>query len=165
MHRNLVLGFLLFSLMICMTSAAWAGALDDVKAGISAANGNDYDKAIGLFTKAIESSELPRETLSKVYFDRALAWGEKGDYGKTIADYTKAIEINPRYAEAYNNRGLAWGKKDDYDKAIADYTKAIEINPKYAEAYFFRSIAWGKKGDYDRSNADKAKAIEINQGR
>ena len=165
MHRNLFVGFLLFSLMVCATSTAWAGALDDVKAGISAANRDDYGKAIGLFTKAIESGELPRENLSKVYFDRGLAWGEKGDYDRSNADKTKAIEINPNYAEAYNNRGRAWGKKDDYDKAIADYTKAIEINPKYADAYLNRSLAWGKKGDYDRSNADKTKAIDINQGR
>jgi tetratricopeptide (TPR) repeat protein len=128
MRRNLFVAFLLLFLMVCMSSGAWAGALDDVKAGTSAANRNDYDMAIGFFTKAIDSGELSRNTLSKVYFDCATAWGEKGDYNKAIADYTKAIENNPKYAEAYVSRGLAWGKKGDYGRSNADKARAVEIN-------------------------------------
>ena len=128
MKNILFMAILLLSLMVCVTSLAGAGALDDAKAGIAAANRDDYDKAIGLFTKAIESGELPRENLSKVYFDRARAWGEKGDYDKAIADYTKAIEINPKFADAYLYRSIAWGKKGDYDRSDADKAKAIELN-------------------------------------
>ena len=69
----------------------------------------------------------------------------KSQYDKAISDYTKAIEINPRFAEAYYNRGLAYGKKGQYDKAISDYTKAIEINPRFAEAYNNRGDAYGRK--------------------
>ena len=56
------------------------------------------------------------------------------DYDRAIADYTKAIEIDPKFADAYYNRGLAYCYKQDYDRAITDYTKAIEIDPKFAIA-------------------------------
>ena len=49
---------------------------------------------------------------------------------KTIADYTKAIELNPKLAMAYINRGNAYGRLKQFDKAIADLTKAIELDPK-----------------------------------
>ena len=48
---------------------------------------------------------------------------ELKDYKGAIADYTKAIEIDPNYADAYNNRGIAKDELKDYKGAIADYTK------------------------------------------
>ena len=41
-------------------------------------------------------------------------------YG-AIADYTKAIKLNPNYADAYYNRGVAKSNLQDYDGAIADF--------------------------------------------
>jgi tetratricopeptide (TPR) repeat protein len=48
------------------------------------------------------------------------------DYSGSIIDFTKAIEINPEYAEAYYNRGISKDDIQDYLGAIADYTKAIK---------------------------------------
>ncbi len=46
-------------------------------------------------------------------------------YQEAIADYTKAIEIDPNYKEPYNIRGLTFKAMQRYEEAIADYTKAI----------------------------------------
>jgi tetratricopeptide (TPR) repeat protein len=97
-----------------------------------------------------------------IYLNRGIAQYKKGDYDQAIANYTRAIEINPNYAKAYFYRGLAYQDKGDYDRAIADYTKAIEINPKLDIAYNNRGLAYQDKGDYDRAIADYTKAIEIN---
>jgi len=53
----------------------------------------------------------------------------------TISEYTKAIELNPKFAMAYVKRGMAYHKKGQYDQAISDFNKAIELNPEYAKAY------------------------------
>jgi tetratricopeptide (TPR) repeat protein len=133
MKRILFAAILSLSLIVCLTSSAWAGGLDDAQAGLAALKGRNYDEAIRLSTKAIESGELSREDLSSTYSLRGLAWAEKRDFDKAIADYTKAIEIDPKDAVAYYNRGLAWANKGDYDKANADMTKAIEIDPTLAD--------------------------------
>ena len=73
----------------------------------------------------------------------------KGEYDSAIVDYTKAIELNPDYAEAYNNRGVAYHLKKEYDSAIIDFSKAIELNPDYAIAYNNRGRAYGVKGEVD----------------
>ncbi len=161
MKKILFVAILLLSLMVCLTSPVWAGGSDDAKAGDTAYQEGNYGKAIKLFTKAIASGELSREDLSVTYFNRGNAWDDKGDSDKAIADYTKAIEINPQYASAYFNRGIAWYAKGAYDKAIADFTKVIEINPQHVKAYYGRGLAWYDKGDYDKAIADFTKVIEI----
>ena len=65
----------------------------------------------------------------------------KGESDHAIADYTQAIEINPRYATAYFNRGNAVEAKGEHDLAIADYTKAIELTPQDAEVFVRRGVA------------------------
>ena len=162
MRRMLLVAFLLLTVLVCVTSPAWTDGLDDLDAGSIAFNERDYDKAISLFTKAIMSGELTREDLRFAYEGRGQAWAEKGDNDRAIADYTKAIVIDPKDAGAYYSRGNAWYNKSDYDKAIADYTKTIEINPKVVEVYILRGASWDAKGDYDKAIADFTKAIEIN---
>jgi tetratricopeptide (TPR) repeat protein len=86
---------------------------------------------------------------------------EKGQYDQAITYFDKAIEINPRYAEAYNNRGIAYLKKGQYDKAISDFTEAIEINPKDAMAYRNRGIAYAMIRQHDKFSSNLNKAIEL----
>jgi len=82
----------------------------------------------------------------------------KGEYDQAISDYTKAIEINPRFAATYYNRGLAYQNKAEYDQAIPDYNKALEINPRLAEAY--NGLAWLLATCPDGNNRDGRKAID-----
>ena len=99
---------------------------------------------------------------AKAYYNSGASSLDKRDYDRAIADFTKAIEINPKDGDAYGFRGLAYTRKDNYDLAIADFTKVIEINPKDGDAYRARGIAYGRKDNYDRAIADFTKAIEIN---
>ena len=34
-----------------------------------------------------------------------IAYGDKGDYDRAIADYDQAIQLKPDFVDAYNNRG------------------------------------------------------------
>jgi tetratricopeptide (TPR) repeat protein len=85
----------------------------------------------------------------------------RGDYDKAIADYTRAIEIDPRDAVAYENRGIAYTSKGDIDRAVADFTQAISIDPLYAGTYFNRGCAYDEQGDYDKAIADYTQTISI----
>ncbi|MEW6528449.1 MAG: tetratricopeptide repeat protein [Candidatus Micrarchaeota archaeon] len=59
---------------------------------------------------------------------------KKGNYDSAIQEYTKAIELNPKNADAYFNRGLCYEKQGKYDLAIQDYKKTIKLNPENLEA-------------------------------
>ena len=85
----------------------------------------------------------------------------KRDYARAIANYTKAIQRNPKYAAAYNKRGDAYRAQDDYARAIADYTQAIQLDPEYAIAYSNRGNAYRAQDDFDRAIADYTQAIQL----
>src|SRR5258708_10334382 len=95
------------------------------------------------------------------YVNRGIEKVKKGDPNGAIADFTKAIEIDPRYTSAYLNRGIERARKGDRDGAIADYTKAVEIDPLKASGYYNRGNALDHNGHHDRAIADYTKAIEI----
>jgi tetratricopeptide (TPR) repeat protein len=78
-----------------------------------------------------------------------------------IADLTKAIEIDAKYADSYHLRGIAWQFNGELPRAIADQSKAIEINPAFAGAYYYRGLVHQEQGDDDHVLADYNRAIEI----
>lgn len=81
---------------------------------------------------------------------------------QAIAAFTKAIELDSTYDDAYNHRGDAYNWKNEYDSAIADLTKAIELNPKGVHLYFHRgSTYFIYKKQYELAIADFTKAIEL----
>ena len=80
---------------------------------------------------------------------------------KAIADYSKAIKINPKFVKAYNNRGVAYSMKKQYELAIADFTKAIELDPKNGKAYHNRAIVYLYLGENAKVRHDIQKAQSL----
>ena len=80
-----------------------------------------------------------------------------------IADFTKAIELNPGNAQAYLARAGAKCSKKDWDNAITDYTMAIALVSGNTSIHYFyyRGYAKRKKGDLDSAVADYTKARQL----
>ena len=64
------------------------------------------------------------------YLERANERDARQDHDGAIADYTKAIKLDPRYADAYYGRALVQQTKGNLRQAIADYNRAIKLNAK-----------------------------------
>ncbi|MBV9389542.1 MAG: tetratricopeptide repeat protein [Chroococcidiopsidaceae cyanobacterium CP_BM_ER_R8_30] len=86
---------------------------------------------------------------------------KKGDYQGAIADYTKALRLNPKSAEAYNYRGNARLNLRNKQGAISDYNQAIKINPKYADAFDDRGDGRSALGDNQGAIDDYDQAIRV----
>jgi tetratricopeptide (TPR) repeat protein len=94
--------------------------------------------------------------------NRGVAYGKVGNHAQAIEDFDRAIEINPKDANAYQNLGVTYAKLGNHRQAIEDFDRAIEINPEYAEAYYNRGFIYGKLGDFRQAISDYDRAIEIN---
>ena len=91
-----------------------------------------------------------------------MAYGNKGEYDKAIADYTEAIRLDPKYAKAYYNRGWAYGEQG---RAT---TRRLPTTPRPSGstrsmpvAYYDRGNAYAEKGEYDKAIADYTEAIRL----
>ena len=95
------------------------------------------------------------------YYNRAMRRYRSQDRSGAIADFNRAIELEPNFVDAYNNRGIIRGASGDNLGAIGDYTRAIALNPKFFEAYANRGFARLSTGDKIGAMADLQTASEI----
>ena len=75
------------------------------------------------------------------YFAAGIQKYRQGDYQGALADFDRAIKLDPKYAIAYYGRGfLKADKLQDSQSALADFNSAIELDPNNAVAYYARGI-------------------------
>jgi tetratricopeptide (TPR) repeat protein len=101
--------------------------------------------------------------LAIAYNNRGNTYARLNEQERAIEDYSKAIELNPNFADAYNNRGSAYAGLNEHRRAIEDYNKAIELNPNYAKAYYNRGTAYYGLNEHEQAIEDYNKAIALSQ--
>ncbi|MBI4681221.1 MAG: tetratricopeptide repeat protein [Nitrospirae bacterium] len=101
----------------------------------------------------------------------------KGEYDTAIEYCSKAIELNPRSADAYAYRGIVLKNKADsikykdkedttvkeyFDKAIDDFTKSLELDSNNSNTFVQRASVYERIGLYNKGIHDYTRAIELN---
>ena len=89
-------------------------------------------------------SGCPKAT-PKQYFDIGKQKEAEGDNISAIKLFTKAIEKQPKYIDAYIERAKTWVKEDSMQNAIKDYDSLLlftkNIQDKQGEFYLLRGNA------------------------
>ncbi|HEY9713448.1 MAG TPA: protein kinase, partial [Chroococcales cyanobacterium] len=81
--------------------------------------------------------------------------------GKSLAQWTNAIEAAPEEPELYLNRGILHGHRDERTNAIDDFTQAIALKPDYLEAYHERATMYVMLAQLDKAATDANKLIAL----
>lgn len=113
----------------------------------------DYGKVIELAPSA--------PGIDVVYNNRGVLFYMQGKDKEALADFEKAISINPNNHSPYVGRGNILADARQNEKAFADYDKAIKLNPKATEAYNGRGDIRFQKGEMDLALEDMNKVIEL----
>lgn len=95
---------------------------------------SEYKKAEETLTKAIKYDKSNFEA----YYYRGCARLNAMKYDEAIADFEKAIELKPDYADAYFNLGRTYYIKHDEDKACEYYKLAEKYGRPNLEDYLRR---------------------------
>ncbi len=90
---------------------------------------------VNIKSDQMESIDVPASDLYRI-IDNALALQQSGDNAAALAEWKKALEIDPNDARANNGIGIALSLSGDSDGAIAYLQKATHINPDFFEAYY-----------------------------
>ncbi|MDB5617113.1 tetratricopeptide repeat protein [Tardiphaga sp.] len=153
---------------ICAVMLAAAPAFGASRKDHDNCNARDVDRNIAGCTRVLEDFSESARTRGIAYVGRGLAWSEKGDVDRAIADMTDAIRLNPNDSLAYSNRGILWREKKNVERAIADFTWAIRIDalPRsdiggdgHVNIYTNRGLAYQAKGDLVLALSDFDEAI------
>lgn len=117
---------------------------------------------IAACTRMIASgASLEDAGLASAYYNRANGRLHQGDFDAAIADYGRALALDPRHVNAHVNRALARASQGDFDRAIADDSRALQLDPRNALAYANRAALEFLRGDVDATLADCTRALEL----
>ncbi|HEY9610345.1 tetratricopeptide repeat protein, partial [Allocoleopsis sp.] len=86
---------------------------------------------------------------------------ELGNHDAALADYEKAISLNPNSARAFYNRGLTRNRLNQHQSAIQDYSEAIRLQPTFAEAFYNRGLSRFNLKNYKEAIDDLNKAAAL----
>src|SRR5438874_10638640 len=95
------------------------------------------------------------------HMQRGIELAQQKNFDAAIAEFTKAIEANPKDPLGYTNRATAYRASSRFAEAVADYTKAIEISTKDHMAFRERGNTQVMQKQYDLALPDWEKAIEL----
>jgi len=119
------------------------------------------DKAILLYTEALRLAPDDCNILG----DRGTAFLHKKDQLRCMADFNKAVSLDPDYAYRYASRAFAKQNFGDLDGAVEDYRKAVELDPDDAVAQnnlglLLEQQGYKKEADERFARADKLSKME-----
>ena len=103
---------------------------------------------------------LDYPTEVSAYIARASIYKEIGDLDQSLADYDRAIELDPDQFETYNLRALIHQDMGNIEDALTDFTFAINLAPA-PHLYTNRAILYVAQGNIDAALDDLDSSIEL----
>lgn len=125
------------------------------KLGVSYLNENNIQPAFIEFQKAYELNPEDKDVLNAIGIIYLLKFE---DFPKAMDFFSKALEVDRDFSEAYNNLGFAYEKSGRFEEAIDSYKKALS-NLLYRtpeKAYNSLGRVYYRLGRYDE-------AIDVNK--
>ena len=93
---------------------------------------------------------------------RGCLWLDNEDYELAIADFDKALRLDPESAEAWTHLGLAHAGNGDYDRAIASFDRAVELGRDSVLARYQRGRILQMRMEYGNAIVDFSEVIRLN---
>lgn len=88
-----------------------------------------YPAATKYFLEAIEKWDRDDQDLAQVYNALGVSYARDNNPDKAIAQFEKAVKLQPGYVTAWNNLGDAYEKKKDLRAALKAFEEALLFDP------------------------------------
>ncbi|MFA5008693.1 MAG: tetratricopeptide repeat protein [Candidatus Omnitrophota bacterium] len=100
------------------------------------------------------------------YFQKGINYFREKKYNDAIAEFEKALKVDPNLAEGYYGLGYAYCSKNQCEASLPYFKKAIELSPNYVDAYNGMAYAYNILGKYTDTisyylKAEKLKADNL----
>ncbi len=92
---------------------------------------------------------------------QGLSYVSLKDYDNAIKEFSRAIDVAPRYSVAYANRGIAYAQVKKLNLALDDLKKATELDPKDKLAHYNLATLYALRGEKDRALESLDLALQL----
>lgn len=96
------------------------------------------------------------------HFEAGFAHYETGNFVEAIESFSRAILLNPNFAEAFYRRGHAHRLQGNRRRAIEDWQQAVYLSPDDRRSSLFYSNIHRMEGDFAKALATADQAIQDN---
>jgi tetratricopeptide (TPR) repeat protein len=146
-------------LMVCAwkQAAYWKDGETLWTHALSCATGNEVARV----NPGNNPNQKGGQYLAIIHYNIGIALRQRGNVDEAIAEYQKALQINPEHAAAHINLGSEFLQKGKADEAIAHFQKALQINPGYGQAHNNLGNAFLQKGNAAEAIGHYQQALEL----
>lgn len=96
--------------------------------------------------------------------DRALSFYRQGKFHEAIAEWKKALELEPQDAAAISNLGAALHGAGRLEDAAREFARALDLDPANVRAHTNIGIALARSKKYDEAARHFERALELRPG-
>ncbi|WP_299490084.1 J domain-containing protein [Acaryochloris sp. IP29b_bin.137] len=104
-------------------------------------------------------SQSPAQAL----YTRATQKAAERDYEGAIKDYTRAIEYDPKFVDAYLRRCQIWFVQGEDENVLADCNEILKLDDTVAQAYYYQGRARFQLGSAPSAIASYSQAIALDE--
>ncbi len=148
--------------VFAIMQVGWADLAADHEAHAANAAASLIEIAVANSTQP-EQSHADDLKASAEHMLRGNFYLDNGDYEAALAEYTRALEYDPKSWVAFLLRAYLYQIQNENRLAISDLDKTIELNPT-VEAHVMRGVAYAFSGDDDAALKDYVTAARIDPG-
>ena len=104
---------------------------------------------------------MKSERTAEDYYNKGIVNIQEKEYDKALENFNRAIELDPKYIEAYDKRAMVYAITEHYNKAIQDYTEVIKLDSKNISAYRERGKCYDALSQYEAALKDCEKVLQL----
>ena len=130
--------------------------------GVAHAELEEYDEAIGAYREALRIDDDSKHAAT-AHTNLAYALWEFGETESALDHAERAVEVDPRFAEAWYNRGFFMVERGLAEEAVNAFDNAIRLGFQNADVLEEKARALEELGDDEEAEAVAERAEEMRE--
>ena len=135
-----------------------------VNKGVAHAELEEYDEAIGAYQEALRIDD-DSEHAASAETNLAYALWEFGHTEEALDHAERAVEIDPRFPQAWYNRGFFLSERGLFEDAVTAFDNAIRLGMRSAEVLEEKALALEELGEEEEAERAQERADELREKR
>jgi Flp pilus assembly protein TadD len=107
-------------------------------------------------------AKLAQSDLVGFYINQGSALYQRRQFAEAGGCYRRALDLNPKDADAHYNLGNVLVQQENLAEAITCFRQAVRLDPNHAAAHFNLGNAYADKGLLDRAVESYRRCLQVN---